>query len=255
VWFRFLGVGIVVFWGLMTALLIRAVYFPAFERLPEVDPGHVLELFIDHKEVTHLFFYREDGAVVGDVMLTPRRLSEDDGIEIGFAAVGEVELPNLPRQKLNWRGKLKMGPGPERKLDKVDISVRFTFPPLTVAMEIDPATMGFHYKVLRGGLVITDSRDDPNGMGVAQMQILLAAWGLNPEMMGKEKPSTWEARQGAVEIGGHRAGAYFMVVDFPGAGMAKLTFSEAGELLVIDTPLGYQLLSEAMRTPPDPLPY
>lgn len=237
----------------MTALLVRAVYFPAFERLPEVEPGRVLELFVDHKEVTHLYFYREDGEVVGDVMLTPRRTG--GGAEIGFAAVGAVELPGLLRQKLNWRGKLLLGPAPGRKLVGVEISVRFSEPKMTVAMEIDPATFVFHYKVIRDGVVLSDSRDDAGGMGVAQMRMLMAAWGFDPTTVGGGEPPQLEARQGAVEIGGHRAGAYFVVLNLPGAGRAKLTFSEAGELLAIDTPLGYELLCESLRTPPDPLPY
>jgi len=235
----------------MTAFLVRAVYFPAFERLPEVEPGHVLELFIDHREVTQLYFYGADGAAVGDVMLTPRRLVEG-GAEIGFAAVGMVELPNLPKQRLNWRGKLTLGPG--RKLIGVAISVRFSEPMVTVSMEINPQTMAFDYKVLRGGVVVSDSRDGASGPGMAQMQLLLAAWGVRSGG-GDGEAAGLSARQGAVEIGGHRAGAYFVLLDLPGAGRAKLTFSEAGELLEIDTPFGYRLLSEAMRTPPDPLPY
>ncbi len=242
------------FWGIMTALLIRAVYFPEFERLPSVDPGHVLELFIDHREVTQLFVYRDDGEVVGDVLLTSRELADGRGAEIGFAAAGVVELPSLPRQKLNWRGKLKLGPGPDRKLVGVEISVRFAEPSVTVSMEIDPVTFAFHYQVSRGGVIIRDSRGDPGGMGVAQMQLLLAAWGFDFGS-GAGEGAAWQARQGAVEIAGHRAGAYFLVLGLPGAGEMKLTFSEAGELLGVDTPLGYTLLSEAMRRPPDPLPY
>jgi len=253
-WFRSIGVCVIAFWAVMTALLLRAVYFPAYERLPKVDPGHVLELFLEHRDVTHLFSYR-DGKVVGDIMLTTQQFPNKDGrAKIGFAAAGAVELPNLPKQKLNWRGAVTLGSKPGRKLQKIEFSVRFTNPALTVGVEIDPATMAFGYKVTQGGQVITDSTTEASPMGVAQMQMLMMAWGINLSH-AKGDGARWDARQGAVEIAGHRAGAYFVVMEMPGMGKAKLTFSEAGELLVVETPLGYEMLTEAMRQPPHPLPY
>ena len=264
-WFRFLALGILIFWGIMTSLLIRAVYFPEFERLPKVDPEHVLELFIDNREVAQLYIFKGT-EVVGDIMMTPRHLPGTGGAEIGFAAAGVVELPNLPRQKLNWRGKLHLGPLPKRRLTAIDIGVRFSDPAVSVLLHIDPVSMDFYYTVMQGGVVVSDSvseggvvvsdsRTDPSAVGVAQMQLMMAAWGI--EFGGREEGerAKLEARQGAIEIAGHRAGAYFMRLGIPGAGEVNLTFSEAGELLELFTPLGYEILAEAMRAPPDPLPY
>ena len=258
-WFRLLSLGSVVFCGVMTVLLVRSVYFPEFDRLPDVDPERVLELFLDTREVTQVYIYR-DATVVGDIRLTPRIMPDSGEAVVGFAAAGLVELPELPAQKLNWRGKLRLGARPERVVKGLEFSVTFTTPPVSVWMEIDPETMGFHYRVKQNNVVVSDSRTDPHAVGIAQAQLMMAAWGLSPESLGdevreKEKAFQWVAKQGTIQIAGHRAGAYFVVLGLPGMGETQLTFTEAGELLEVTTPLGYEILSEAMRKPPEPLPY
>ena len=258
-WFRFLVLSSVVFCGVMTTLLVRQVYFPEFDRLPDIDPRHVLERFLETQEVTQVYVYRE-GEVVGDVSLIPRVLSGSGKATVGFAAAGRVELPNLVAQKLNWRGKLHLDVAPERSVEGFELSVNFSEPPVSVAMELDPRTMAFNYRVKQDGVIVSDSRTDPDAVGVAQAQMLMTAWGMSPEKMEaelKEKQSglRWVAKQGTVEIAGHRAGAFFIVLSLPSAGELRMTFSEAGELLEVQTPLLYEILSEALRTPPDPLPY
>ena len=47
--FRLFTVGVFVFCGIMTTWLVRSVYFPEYERLPSVDPAHVLDLFLKNK--------------------------------------------------------------------------------------------------------------------------------------------------------------------------------------------------------------
>lgn len=238
----------------MTFLLVRTVYFPEFERLPKVDPGHVLELFFEHEEVTELFVYRE-GEVVGNIMLTSREGAGDEGaVKVAFTAGGAIELPGLPRQRLHWRGWLSIGPAPERKIQGLDLRVRFTKPALSAALSIDPATLGFEYEISQEGQVVSSSKDPESQLGVVQMKMMLAAWNIDLDAKATQPPK-WEARQGYVEISGHRTGAYFVVMDIPGSGTTKMTFTEAGEMIAVETSLGYELLSAIMRKPPEELPY
>lgn len=253
-WFRFLALSIVAFAGTMTFLLVRVVYFPEFDRLPKVDPEHVMELFLDNHDVTDLYIYR-DGLAVGEINMMPSRDQDGSGkVELGFTAEGVVELPNLPRQRLTWRGRIHLGPAPARKLERVELRVNFRKPNVAVSMQIDPVSFDFHYMVSQDGVVVTDSRTDPDAIGVAQVQLLMAAWGI--DLSGrKAEPAVWEARRGTLDIAGHRAGAYFVVIDIPGAGEIRLSFSEAGEMLELKSPLGYEVLAPALRLPPKPLPY
>jgi hypothetical protein len=73
--FRLFTVGVFVFCGIMTTWLVRSVYFPEYERLPSVDPAHVLDLFLKNEEVTHAFVYR-GRVLVGDVMVTSRKYGD-----------------------------------------------------------------------------------------------------------------------------------------------------------------------------------
>lgn len=258
-WFRFLVIASVLFCGTMTTMLIRSVYFPEFDRLPDVQPEHVLELFLNTHEPTYLYVYRE-GAAVADIRLTPRRFKASGDVSLTFAATGEVALPGLARQNLNWSGKLRLGPRPDRAVKALELRVNFSEPKVSVQMEIDPGAMEFHYQVSQGGVVVTDSRKDPNAVGIVQARMLMTAWGFSPEkveadLQGRAEQFHWIAKEGTMEIAGHRVGAYFVVMGVPGAGEVRMTFSEAGELLEVTTPLGYEILSEALRQPPDPLPY
>lgn len=253
-WYRFIGPAILIFWAVMTFLLVRTVYFPEFNRLPKVDPRHVLDLFFDHEEVTELFVYRDD-EVVGNIMLTSRDGGRDDGsVKLAFTAGGAIEMPHLPRQRLHWRGWLNIGPAPERKIKGLDLRVRFTEPALTAALRIDPATLGFEYEISQDGQVVSSSKDPQAQLQVVQMKMMLAAWNIDLDAKAKQPPK-WEARQGYVEISGHRTGAYFVVMEIPGSGTTKMTFTEAGEMIAVETSLGYELLSAVMRKPPEELPY
>jgi hypothetical protein len=258
-WFRFLVIASILFCGVMTTLLVRSVYFPEFDRLPEVDPEHVLELFLGAHDPTYLYVYRE-GEAVADIRLTPRHLKVSGDVSLTFAATGAVALPGLAEQNLNWSGRMRLGERPERKVKGLELRVNFSDPKVSVQMEIDPDAMEFHYRVSQGGVVVTDSRSDPNAIGIVQARMLMTAWGFSPEkveaeLQGKADQFSWMAKQGTIEIAGHRAEAFFVVLQVPGAGEVRMTFTEAGELLELTTPLGYEILSEALRRPPDPLPY
>ena len=258
-WFRFLVLASLIFCATMTTLLVRSVYFPEFDRLPEVEPERVFELFLDTHEPADIFIYR-DGVAVADVQLTPRRIRDSGEVEVIFVATGKVALPGLAEQKLTWTGKLRLGEKPQRSVRKLGFTVKFEEPPVSVNVEIEPETMQFYYRVLQGGEIVSDSRMDPNAIGVVQAQLLMTAWGFSPskveaELKDQTSGFNWIAKHGTIEIAGHRVGAYFVVLEVPAAGEMRLTFSEAGELLQVENPLGYEMLSRALRTPPDPLPY
>ena len=63
----------ILFWAVMTGLLIRDTYFPEESRFAEVPPKVVLDLFLNHREsATTLLLYRGEEKL-GHSTITARK--------------------------------------------------------------------------------------------------------------------------------------------------------------------------------------
>ena len=255
--FRILGLLIVLFWGVMTWQLVNVVYFPSESRLAEVDPGYVMGLFLGNGEPSELHVFngvKRDA--VGLITLAPRRVpkGETHGVEtrkrdVRFSASGMVELPKLPRQTIRWTGNLRLDE--DREIEKVNVSVSFADPIARVAIEINARTGEIHYQVRRGGVMVTDSKTDPSAPGIAQLRLLMAAWGVDADALEtqareQEKSTKVTARHGNIEIAGNRFHAYILIVDITEDQQLKFYFTDDGELVKVVTFVGYEALSEVL---------
>ncbi|RZO14841.1 MAG: hypothetical protein EVB09_08230 [Verrucomicrobiaceae bacterium] len=243
--FRLFTVGVFVFCGVMTTWLVRSVYFPEYERLPSVDPSHVLDLFLENEEVTHAFVYR-GRTLVGDVMVTSRRHGEsNERAKIRFIANSQADSPEFQKQDLKWKGSLDLGPAPSRSIEKIGLTVKFKEPEMTLSIDINPQNFEFHYLLIQDGEILADSNKDPENEEIAQMKLLFEVLRMSPQS-NQASSLPIDARWGKANIAGRRSSVYFLRFELPGSGQIKLTFSEAGEFLEMSTALGYQVLSETL---------
>ena len=243
--FRLFTVGVFVFCGIMTTWLVRSVYFPEYERLPSVDPAHVLDLFLKNEEVTHAFVYR-GRVLVGDVMVTSRQYGDsNEKAKIRFIASGKTDSPNFKKQDLKWKGSLDLGPAPSRSIERIGLTVRFKEPEMTLSININPQNFEFHYLVIQDGQVLADSHKDPENEEIAKMKMLFEVLRMSPQS-NQVSGLSLDARWGKANIAGRRSSVYFLRFELPGSGKIKITFSEAGEFLEMSTSLGYQILSETL---------
>ncbi len=253
--FRILSGAIVLFWLVMTGLLVQLVYFPDESRMSQVDPDYVVGLFLRNKEISELSVFK-GAEKVGEISLLPQHVPKDEtgGVQtlkrdLIFDASGDVALPNLDEQMLRWNGRIRIAE--DRSIEFVDISVRFEKPKVRVSLEMDPKKLEFNYVVSRDDVVVTDSKTDPNAPGLAELRLLMLAWGVNPAQIEsaaaeQQKKSKISARHGNIKLGGKRFHAYVLSLDVMESGSVKLYFTDAGELVKVDTFLGYELLSEVL---------
>jgi hypothetical protein len=92
---RFLTAIIVVFWAVMTGLIIRDIYFPDHSRFAVVPVSMVFDLFLSEavafNNTLHLYHLDEK---IGHASFTIRKVSEDAEEPLyAFLATGSVRTP------------------------------------------------------------------------------------------------------------------------------------------------------------------
>ena len=64
---RLLSTGIILFWLVMTGLLVQRVWFPEESRLSEVSPRAVFQLFASREKDSQLDIYRGPREIIGSL--------------------------------------------------------------------------------------------------------------------------------------------------------------------------------------------
>ena len=241
-----ISVTVFVFWGIMTSWLVKTIYFPDFERLPEVDPAHVLNQFLQNDEVTHLFIYGAD-KVIGDGMLSSRlKDTKSSEAEIRFVGKGKLEFPNAETKDLNLRVTVSVGPSPKRELKEVSFKIQLKDPDVMMVFKFNTISYDFDYQIFEDGEVIADSKEGNEKAEIKEARELLKLMRMNSNANPQVSQRDVDARWGAADVDGYRTPVYFLVFDIPGGGRIKFTISEAGEFLEMTTPFGYDVRSKVM---------
>ena len=257
--YRLSCAAVIVFWLVMTLLLVMRSYFSSEDRLPLVkDVDGVIELFIQNPNTSELKVYR-DRKVVGSISISPKPL-ENGNRRLMMTALGEIDFPGVDRQDIGWRGALELTP--DNEVAQLDLSVTFTDPRMKVGLQFDPETFKVNYVVEQNGERLIDSANQ-DSKPVKRVQFLLGLWGLSPEKLrrkeqrraGLVEEDAIKVRFGKVTIGGERQTAYILYLKPMRDRGFKVYFSEAGEILKIgasgdrDQVWGYEILSDGFRQP------
>lgn len=256
---------IVVFWGIMTFLLVRLVFFPEETRLNEVPPEVVLDTFLSRRVPSELVVLNGN-TEVGSVTLSSKRLPEDvtahpGEIEIFLAGIFYLDHFGEDLPPLRYAGKLWVDH--DARLSGTRFELRVPGNDGSASVEYDTATREMRYRVIRSGEVVLDSAADGGmaaGEAEAQARLLLEMWGV-PLMLGGGLPAApggggdggreslvgrLHARQGSVEIRGNRFSAYLLDLPFLGGETIRLVFTKSGELMKADGVLGYEIVSDIL---------
>ena len=259
VFYRISCAAVVIFWCVMTALLVNRTYFFSQDRLPQVgDADGVIDRILSHRPSSNLALHR-DFKEVGTISLTPRNLP-DGGAEILMTAIGKIELGGSGEQDVVWRGEVELAP--DRDVEKFSLKIIFSETGRKVTLSFDPDEMEFDYKVEQNGLVLLDS-DDESSKIVKRVKLLLAPLGLSPAALKRKEAKGASlandenilVRYGKVDIAGVRQSVYILELSPTKSRKLKFYFSETGELLKVGDKkggpvMGYDILSEGYRWPP-----
>ncbi|MEZ5301277.1 MAG: hypothetical protein R3F11_11585 [Verrucomicrobiales bacterium] len=236
---------IVLFWLAMTAMLVRITYFPDRYGINRVPPETVLQAFLAQPEPTDMMV-RQRGKIIGKLQVFPELATRS----IKFAGEFDLDLPGVDEPvPVNWGGALRFGDQSAVE----SLTLRIDASPYDVVFEVSPSPLVINFRVMEGKEIISDQTSKEAQAAMAQAQLMLMAWGINPNHLTTERPGARpadklnaEAWEGRIELEGQRHDAYVFEI-VPSKGMEfTLFFNKAGQPLALKSFLDYEMIADTL---------
>lgn len=249
----------VIFWAVMSGLLLRDVYFPEASRFAVIPPKVVIDLFLRQSDAfgsnLHLYHHKEK---MGHASFQiSRRMSPNNEVAYDVLARGIVEQP-LPeegkRQVIaSWSVSCILAEAERCK----HLAIAAEFPEHQASMKMTWKENDAAPEVLvkQGGRVLMNTQDVQMlmAMGVGKdgptsMLSLLGMGQLSKPPAGAadppppSAPTRLQAREGLMVLAGRERKCYILTLPVFAEQEIKMIFTEAGELARIDLPDSYMLL-------------
>ncbi|MEQ1861274.1 MAG: hypothetical protein ABMA13_15235 [Chthoniobacteraceae bacterium] len=235
---------IVIFWFVMTLLLVRNEIAPDASRLREVPIAHVLKLLYLHEQASALGIYNGPNSI-GNVRLHPHFDKHRKTRVLDIS--GDFHLALSPEQKtrFGWLGLLDLSPAGEIQRSRWSVTI---LDPTYLRADIDTPEGGkvAHFTLRTRERVIHEGDLPMNEAGLTGLakQLPLGS-GLDALIaQGRQQaPATIRARQSSLRWRGERTETYLISVEQNGQTLIEAHFSQLGQALYATTLLGYTLRS------------
>ena len=239
---RFISVLIVVFWAVMTALLVREAYFPEESRFAAVPPGRVLDLFLEHQNLLNTLHLFHEKQRIGHASFSVRqRARASEGpLVYELQATGLIEDKNWGSGlgNVSWQMALDLTGGERPTALTLRVNLEASRTALLVLWKEGDARPFF--EVRQNGVLSADSAS------VSAMLPMLGAMSGLPAG-GAEGAVTVSAREGLMELAGRQRRCYVLRLAMTDAYQIKAFFTQAGEMARVDLPQDYHLLEPMMH--------
>lgn len=254
---RVVAVLTVVFWSVMSGLLVRDSYFPEESRFAMVPPKMVFDLFLRQSEnygcTLHLYHQKEK---VGHANLqVAKRIKPNHQTVYDIIGHGSVEQEAEAGQPANsiltaWSLGCTLADAERWQ----HLGLKATFPQRDAIMEIswDEKKPTPEVLVKQGDRVVMSSKDVQmlmsmgGGMDGGPAMLSMLGGGM---MKSETSPDAMklQAREGQMVLAGKQRKCFVLTLPVMGMHEVKMIFTEAGELARIDLPNDYVLLEPAIH--------
>ncbi len=243
----------------MTGMLVQSIWFPADSRLMKVEPGAVFQLIAARGEASALDVY-DDRRIVGQITILATQLRQGTRHPIKLRLNGRMnpDLPLLAGVKLeldSWAEldhdgditafDLKLETGKNGMILKIS----------QTGPEAPPTLL-----LTQAGLVILDSKALPkeNAESSPLATFLLGILGISQaeltairQQAGADASKmVMEARQGKFDLAGRERQGFVVTLGAPGRRGFRMCVENTGEIVLLETPVAYQFLTESLRPAP-----
>lgn len=243
----------VLFWAVMSGLLVRDVYFPEASRFAVVPPKVVIDLFLRQSESfgsnLHLYHHREK---IGHASFQiNHRIKPNHQLVYDVLARGVVEQPDEKDRRLveaTWSVGCILAEA--ERWQHLTISADFPRRDASLKMSWNENQTTPDLLVKQGQRVIMNSQDVKMLFGGGQngMLALLPMLGGGMPRSGDDADTMkLHAREGMMTLAGRERKCYVLTLPIFGQHEVKMLFTEAGELARIDLPDGYSLLEPTIH--------
>lgn len=245
---RLITAMVVLFWAVMSGLVIRDTYFPDHSRFAEVPVRFVFDLFLSEaaafNNTLHLYQGREK---IGHTTFALRRLDENDGQEPVYAIVtnGSVALPGASEKTdfgFRLNGEL-LGAERWRRFEAQISAPQSETEAVITWKEGDKLP---DMEVKKGGQVIMNTAmartmlDSPTASSLITQMLPAGA-------LPQAASMRLLAREGRLELAAKQRRCYIVTASLMQDYEARLYFTEIGELARVDLPGGYRLLEPMLH--------
>lgn len=232
---------IVVFWIVMTALLVRLEIAPESSELLDVPISHVVSLLFLHEQSSSLNVY--DGtSLIGTLSLRPSSPAPDER-SLDFSGYVSAQLPMLNRQRVGISGAARLNAA--LALSDLKFNVNLAKPPTELQTSIEPRAGLARYRVVSDGVAGPESQIALTEKGALDA---LRSAGLSEQLFpsGPMKMPTplVTARRAQFKLRHDTIEAYLVRVQQGGTVLAEIYVSQLGQVLWAKTFLGYTLSSD-----------
>lgn len=253
---RFLTVVIVLFWAVMTGLIIRDTYFPDQSRFAVVPPRFVFDLFLAEaaafNNTLHLYHEKER---IGHTTFTIRRDGEEEAEAEGplvytVLAAGTVELKQEGKMPHDVTFHLMGELEDAERWRGLDLEIKSLSADVDATIVWKKGDQLPAIEVKKAGQVVMNTQFVQTMMS---MQGLLgrggeADWLAQLAKMPKEaKSMPLTAREGIMDLAGKPRRCYIVTLEVMQMEEVRLYFTEAGELARIELPQGYRFIEPMMH--------
>jgi len=243
---RLLSAIIVLFWAVMTGLIIRDAYFPDHSRFAEVPVHFVFDLFLDEaaafNNTLHLYQGQEK---MGHATFALRRLEGNEEPIYALAANGSITVPAAKEKAdVGFRVSGELMAAERWRQLAVHITSSETETEADIAWK-EGETLP-HMEVKKGGQVVMNTAmaksmlDSPVTSGwITQM--------LPMSTLPQASAMRLHAREGRLDLAGKQRRCYIVTATLMQEYEARLFFTEIGELARVELPGGYRLIEPMMH--------
>lgn len=270
--YRGVAAGIILFWLVMTGLLVRLELFPGRSGLLPVPVDHVFKLMFLHEQVSDLVILR-DQARLGDIQLQPHRFqpaaaagpagadSERNLLVVTAALL--LQFPGVPDQHVTLRGKLSLND--QDAVQRFDFTASLHDPKqksstCVIVLDGEPPRGRYHYKVTQEITHETAGKTTREEKFVAEQtgtpselldQPELRNLGINPAVLSsaaQQQSLTTQvaAYRGVLPTKGEDIETYDVTIRQADTLAATVQLSQLGQILAVQTFAGYSLLDESL---------
>lgn len=248
----------VIFWAVMSGLLVRDVYFPEASRFAIVPPRMVMDLFLRQSESfgTTLHLYHQHEKMGHANLQVSRRTKPNHESVYDLIAHGAVEEaePGAGMRSIAATWSMACTLADAERWQRLNLKASFPQRDASVQLSWNEKQTSPEVLVKQGEQVLMNSQDVKMlmGMGAGQdsaMAMLSLLGGGLPKTKVEPQQETMklQAREGQIVLAGRQRKCFVLTLPIMGMYEVKMIFTEVGELARIDLPDGYVLLEPTIH--------